>query len=141
MITLPFDVQHEVELKSRDEAKAQEQGIQDVRLSHLVSTELLALFPIVTHTPSEILLGYLRDGRLRVVSPFKVRFVKDGDQVIAEAEEINEFGFGSNAYEALLDLQRAIAELYFALLEEQDRLGSDLEEVWRALQQKLKLLK
>jgi hypothetical protein len=87
--------------------------------------------------PSESLLGSLRDGRLRVNSPIEVKFTTEGEHVIAEAVELNEFGFGENPSEALIDLQRAIAELYLTLEKEQKRLGTDLQGVWTILQEKI----
>lgn len=88
--------------------------------------------------PGEMLLGSLRDGRLRVQAPIKVKLMSEGEHVIAEAPEFNEFGFGRNWPEALIELQRAIAELYFTLHAEQHRLGSDLQSVWAILQQKIR---
>lgn len=87
--------------------------------------------------PSEALLGSLRDGRLRVSSPLEVKFTKEGNQTIAEAVGLNEFGFGGNPSEAIADLQRTIAELYFTLEIEQERLGADLQKVWATLQEKI----
>jgi hypothetical protein len=87
--------------------------------------------------PDEILLGSLRDGRLKIHSPINVKFAKEGKHVIAEAVEINEFGFGESISEALIDLQQAIAELYLTLEEKQDHLGTDLQGVWSVLQQKI----
>ena len=85
--------------------------------------------------PSEILLGYLQDGRLRVHTPIRVKLTAENRHVIAEAVEFNEFGFGDNHSEALIDLQRTVAELYFTLEKEQERLGRDLRDVWANLQQ------
>ena len=87
--------------------------------------------------PGEALLGSLRDGRLRVHSPIKVKFTKEGEHIIAEAVELDEFGFGENTSEALIDLQRVIAELYLTLEKEQNRLGKDLQGVWTILQEKI----
>ena len=87
--------------------------------------------------PSEALLGSLRDARLRVHSPIMVKFATEGNHIIAEAREFNEFGFGENPSAALIDLQRAIAELYFTLEKERDRLGKDLQGVWSILQEKI----
>lgn len=87
--------------------------------------------------PDNILLGALRDGRLRVVSPIKVKLTYEGKHTIAEADEIDEFGFGENISEAIADLQRAIAELYFTLDKEQGRLGVDLQRIWGVLQEKI----
>lgn len=92
---------------------------------------------LVPATPSEALLGSLRDGRLRVFSPIKVKIATEGEQIVAEAVELNEFGFGENTSEAIADLQRTIAELYFTLEAEQERLGTDLQSVWAVLQEKI----
>lgn len=87
--------------------------------------------------PDHIFLGTLRDGRLRVQSPITVKIAKENQHVIAEATELDEFGFGANLSEALRNLQRAIAELYLTLEEGKDRLGPDLQRVWTALQAKV----
>lgn len=85
--------------------------------------------------PDRILIGFLHDGRLRVQIPIAVKFSTEEEHVIAEAEAFNEFGFGANPSEALRDLQRALAELYFTLEQEGHRLGSDLAHVWVSLRQ------
>lgn len=83
-------------------------------------------------------LGSLRDGRLRVVEPIGVvQMVEEGKCVI-EAQELNEFGFGDNFSEAIQDLQEAIAELYFTLELEQEKLGPDLASVWATLSRKVR---
>jgi len=97
--------------------------------------------PSIEHVevlPDDLLLGCLRDGRLQVHSPIAVKFTREHQQFVAEAEEFNEFGFGQTWSEALIDLQRAFAELYFTLEEDQARLGSDLHGTWAALQQKIR---
>lgn len=88
-------------------------------------------------SPKKLLLGFLRDGRLRVYSPISVNISKEEGNFIAEATELDEFGFGKNASEAITDLQRAIAELYLTLEAEQDKLGADLVRVWDILQKKI----
>ena len=87
--------------------------------------------------PREILLGSVRDGRLRVQSPIRVKLTQEGQNIIANAVEFNEFGFGKNPSEALADVQHAIVELYFTLDKEYDCLGSDLQRVWAELQKKI----
>ena len=87
--------------------------------------------------PTKILLGALLDGRLGVHSPITVKFTSEEPNIIAEAVDFNEFGFGQNHSEALADLQHAIAELYFTLEESNDQLGADLQAVWENLQQKI----
>ncbi len=88
--------------------------------------------------PDKVLLGFMRDGRLQVHSPVRVEFIAESGHIVAQAVEFNEFGFGRNWSEALIDLQHAIAKLYFTLEEGQDCLGSDLRTVWATLQQKLR---
>lgn len=101
-------------------------------------------FPLNTLLPPDVrcdptpalqpfLLGSLRDRRLRVVAPIPVQFRREGQQVVAEAVDLDEFGFGENPSDAVTDLQRAIAELYFGLEKDAVRLGSDLNRVWRTL--------
>ena len=87
----------------------------------------------------QVLLGSLRDGRLRVYSPIRVKFSHERQHVIAEAVELNEFGFGRNVSEAITDLQHAIVELYFTLEKEQGRLGGDLQNVWSKLQKLIRV--
>lgn len=87
--------------------------------------------------PKEMLLGFVRDGRLRVLSPLQVKFTYEGKHTIAEAVELDEFGFGENVSEAITDLQRTITELYFTLENEQERLGVDLQRIWNVLQDKM----
>ena len=81
----------------------------------------------------KLALGALRDGRLRVVMPIAVEQTTEGGKYVVESPELNEFGFGDNLSEAIADLQAAIAELYFTLDEERERLGPDLVQVWSAL--------
>lgn len=113
--------------------------LEDDAKSQQVLNELLGRMldsPLI-EVPDQILLGSLRDGRLKVHSPIKVRFATEGKHTIAEAAELDEFGFGENISEALADLQRTIAELYFTLEKEQKRLGKDLKGVWATLQKKI----
>ena len=88
--------------------------------------------------PVEFKLGRLRDGRLRVVEPIAVRRMTEADQFVLEAPEINEFGYGDTHSEALADLQAAIAELYFTLDADKERLGTDLQAVYATLVRKLR---
>ena len=90
-----------------------------------------------TEVPARFTLDSLRDGRLRVVEPIEVVPMVEGDKYVAEAPEINEFGFGDTLVGAVADLQAAIAELYFTLEAEQMRLGADLASVWGALSRKV----
>ena len=87
----------------------------------------------------EFLLDRLRDGRLRVVEPISVSRTTENGEVVLEARELNEFGFGATLSEAIPDLQTAIAELYFTLEAERDRLGPDLAAVRETLTRKIRM--
>ena len=102
--------------------------------------ELANLVPeeVVSLPPEPFTLGSLRDGRLRVVEPIEVKPMLEEGRYLAEATELNEFGYGDNLSEALADLQAAIAELYLTLEEEQEQLGPDLASVWVVLSQKVR---
>ncbi len=90
-----------------------------------------------TEVPARLTLDRLRDARLRVVEPIEVIPMVEGGKYVAEAPEINEFGFGDNLAGAVADLQAAVVELYFTLEAEQRRLGSDLAAVWSTLSRKV----
>ena len=81
--------------------------------------------------PTQCAIDNLRDGRLRVDEPVAVTWTTEDGQCVAEAEEINEFGFGDN-------LTEAIAELRFALDADQERLGPDLQAVRATLTRKIR---
>ena len=107
-------------------------------LHRLTGTVVLNSTLVVHDPPREFTLGALRDGRLRVVEPIAVTWTTEDGQCVAEAAEINEFGFGDNLTEAIADLQGAIAELYFALDADQERLGPDLQAVRATLTRKIR---
>ena len=81
----------------------------------------------------------LLDSRLRVVEPIAVTWAHEDGTYIAEALEINEYGYGDSVPEAFADLQVSIAELYFDLDEDRNRLGTDLASVYAILARKLTL--
>ena len=81
----------------------------------------------------------LLDSRLRVVEPIAVTWAHEDGTYIAEALEINEYGYGDSVPEAFADLQVSIAELYFDLYEDRDRLGANLASVYAILARKLAL--
>ncbi len=88
--------------------------------------------------PAEFALDRLEDDRLSVVEPIAVKSMTEAEQFVLEAPEINEFGYGDTLPEALADLQAAIAELYFTLDADKERLGSDLQAVHATLVRKLR---
>ena len=89
-------------------------------------------------TPAEFTIERLDDDRLHVVEPIAVRSTTEAGQVVLEAPEVNEFGYGDTHSEALADLQAAIAELYFTLDADKERLGTDLLAVYATLVRKLR---
>ncbi len=60
-----------------------------------------------------------------------------GDSIVAEAVEVNEFGFGPTCLEAIQDFQSAIEYLYLTLQDDGGRLGHDLLVVREVLQRKV----
>jgi len=62
--------------------------------------------------------------------PFEVVFQASGSGVSAVVPELNEYGFGVDRPEALEDLRKTLAELYFCLESQAERLSSDLANIW-----------
>ena len=56
-----------------------------------------------------------------------------GDSYIARCSALNKSGYGDDPARAVQDVRRTIAELYWGLKEEQDRLGADLAKTWQRL--------
>jgi len=108
---------------------------QDKLEMSAVKEQILSIKPTL---PSNMLLGALRDPRLRLMMPLTVTFERENGDIVAYCEELEEFGFGTHLTEAIEDLQATIAELYFTLKEENDRLGSNLKRIWDSLRQKIK---
>jgi len=88
--------------------------------------------------PETMLLGALRDPRLRLLAPLTISLERENDYIVAYCEELEEFGFGTHLTEAIEDLQVAIAEVYLTLKEEKDRLGSDLSALLDTYYKKIK---
>ena len=84
--------------------------------------------------PAQITLESLNDARLRVKEPIAVAVFATEGFIVAEAAELSECGDGVNQAEAIADLQYAIADLYFTLEADKDRLGPGLQKVWATLQ-------
>ena len=118
------------------------EGDVNARADKMAEMEISRLIPAADSTrdipqtiPSTILIGSLRDARLRVISPIKVKVINDSGHFILEATDLNEFGYGSNLSDAAIDLQHTIAELYFSLEADADRLGVDLQQTLQRLQE------
>ena len=87
--------------------------------------------------PAQLSLESLPDNGLILLQPIPYLLSAEDGQIIAEAEELNEFGCGDTPAEAIADLQQTILELYRALEQDRDRLGPDLQAVWEVLQGKV----
>ena len=86
----------------------------------------------------DAILDSLSDSRLRVIEPFQIQIIVEGDTVIVDAPEINDYGEGDTVEEAIKDLQASIVELFSDLAEEKDRLGTGLQHVYETLTKKLR---
>ncbi|SRR5260221_13205441 len=84
--------------------------------------------------PTKILLGTLTDPGFRVIEPIAADIEDVDGSVVASWRDIEEFGTGSTVTSAIEDLGRTIAELYRALLNDSEKLGPDLQQVWQILQ-------
>ena len=91
--------------------------------------------------PGRLLFAPRIDPRLKITKPFDVVIEKTTRGVAARVDEITEFGYGSNRSEAVDDLGRTLAELYFFLRADVDRLSADLLSVYEKLQDHVELLR
>ena len=122
-------------IKPLEEGKSEDEPLKGLLPFELpiVLTEIIGLV-----VPETMLLGALRDPRLRLIEPFTITFERENNDIVAYCEELEEFGFGTHLTEAIEDLQATTAELYFTLKEENDRLGSNLKRIWDSLRLKIK---
>ena len=86
-------------------------------------------------TPQKFLVGTLFDDRLYLRLPIEVEMEREGDWYIAKCAQLEEFGYGYDPMEAVDDLRQTIAELYWTLKGEQDRLAPNLTRLWAHLQE------
>ena len=84
-------------------------------------------------TPRELQIGTLLDDRLRLKMPISTQIEQEGDFYIAKCEYIGEYGYGESPMEAVDDLRLAMAELYWTLKEEYERLAPNLVQIWNRL--------
>ena len=76
----------------------------------------------------------LTDGStLRVRGPLTLELEQEGEFYIAKCDELNEFGYGADPTSAVQDIRNTIAEFYWSLKEDQERLGPDLTNTWQRL--------
>ncbi|MBE9512456.1 MAG: hypothetical protein IMY77_00110 [Chloroflexi bacterium] len=84
-------------------------------------------------TPTLLYIGTLTDDRLRLRIPIEVEIEREAVFYIAKCQYVDEFGYGESPMKAVDDLQAALAELYWALKEDEKRLGRNLAETWEWL--------
>ena len=91
--------------------------------------------------PSEIWIGFVRDGRLRVRDAIHARLVQDKEGSVAVvAGELDMSGHGANFSDAVADLQSKLVGLFFSLEEEQNRLDEERLKIWEILRLKISRL-
>ena len=80
-----------------------------------------------------LLIYSLHHPNLRLKAPLAVSLEYEEDQVIAYAHDLDVLGYGETESEALQDLRRTVADLYYELQENQPHLRGEAEAVWRYL--------
>ncbi len=73
------------------------------------------------------------ESTLHMREPLTLQMEQEGEFYIAKCDELNEFGYGMNPIAAVQDIRNTIAELYWTLKVDQERLGSDLSKTWQRL--------
>ena len=93
------------------------------------------LFEIQQATPQRFTISTLLDDRLILRMPIEVEIEKENETYIAKCDVFEEFGYGDDPMTSVIDLQQTLAELYWTLKEEQNRLGPYLTQIWNRLQE------
>ena len=86
--------------------------------------------PVVTLQLGDVLTDA---SSLRMREPLTLQMEQEGEFYIARCDELNELGYGMDPIAAVQDIRNTIAELYWKLKEDQERLGSDLASTWQRL--------
>jgi hypothetical protein len=84
--------------------------------------------------PAEVTIGTLHHPSLELRRPVRLAVALDGEFVTATFDQLDEFGYGADLAAAVEDWEQTIAELYFTLRAEQQRLGPSLLPLWEQLQ-------
>lgn len=80
-----------------------------------------------------IQIGSLLDDRLRLREAISLEMEQENEFYIAKCDEIDEIGYGEDPISAVRDIRKTIAELYWQLKENEERLGTDLTRTWQRL--------
>ncbi|RKY41824.1 MAG: hypothetical protein DRP81_08080 [Candidatus Omnitrophota bacterium] len=86
-------------------------------------------------TPQRFTISTLLDDRLILQMPIEVEIERENETYIAKCGVFEEFGYGDDPMTSVIDLQQTLAELYWTLKEEQNRLGPYLIRIWNRLQE------
>ena len=78
-------------------------------------------------------IGSLLDTRLRMRRSLTLEIERHGDSYVAKCSTLNKSGYGDDPSQAVQNIRRTIAELYWELKGDQDRLGPDLAKTWQRL--------
>jgi hypothetical protein len=81
----------------------------------------------------ELSFGMIADPRLHVRKAIPVVISRKAGSVIAQARIFEEFGCGPTSSSALEDLSKGLAELYWCLKTDRERLGPDLARLHSTL--------
>ncbi len=100
-----------------------------------IAVEISSPTRSVQATPQLLQIGTLLDDRLRLKRPLEVEIEQEGNSYIAACRYVDEFGYGESPMMAIDDLQATLAELYWALKEDQKRLGPHLAQIWERLRE------
>ena len=101
-----------------------------IRWEKQLSGQLETLQP-----PCNVSIGSLLDDRLRLIAPLTLKLEREGEFYIARFDNLEEFGYGYTAIQAIDDFRQTLAELYWTLNEEQARLSQSLSKLWEQLGQ------
>lgn len=90
--------------------------------------------------PGDVLFGAISDRRLYLKKPIPLALSEsEAGVVIALCADLDEFGQGKVASEALDDFGRTICELFFSLEDQKSRLSQDLETLRKRVADYLEL--
>jgi len=101
--------------------------------SSLAPVEIMFQPEVGAAAYDQIEIGSLLDDRIRLRSSIIIDMEQEGEFYIAKYDDLNEMGYGTDPIGAVEDLRQTLAELYWGLKENRERLGRDLSDTWRRL--------
>ena len=103
-------------------------------LKELLTLELLPKVSKI-YARKQIFIYSLHHPQLKLKEPLFVLLESDDEQTVAYCHDLEVFGYSDTEGEALADLRETIADLYFELSENCQKLGPFPQKVWRYLSQ------